>query len=92
MVTSLTNRSSTNTNGSRTVFVTVTADANGANTTLQFLICAANSTEPINLGANAQQQVAHGHQQTGSCFVKCTDTQSGKTTQKFLDLDAASSS
>jgi hypothetical protein len=92
MVKSLTNLSSTNNNGTRTVFVDVAADGGGANTNLQFVICAANSTEPITLAANAQQQVAHAHQETGSCFVTCTDPQSGQTTQKFLNLDAPISS
>lgn len=92
MIIGLTNLRSTNSNGSRSIYVTVTADGQQTDTTLNFLICNNNYPLDIVLGPNQSKEVSVNHNESGQCWVVVTDSSNTQmSTRKFLNLDALES-
>lgn len=92
MVTNMTSPTSTNTNGTRGVCVVIVTDGQETTATIEFLICATTLSKEYKIpSGRKQQKCCVQHTETGRCVVKATETNSGKSKDSFLDLDAAQS-
>lgn len=79
---------STNDENGKFVHVMILSDDESPAASVEFVVCDETKTQACDLETNVTSKVSVEHQQSGTCLVKVTESQSGAYETLRLDLDA----
>ena len=92
MITSLVSLRSINDQNGKSICVRITNDSNRESTIVHFTVCGKPyESAPTTLDPNQELEVCIVHQESGICLVTAIEPKSDKKTERYLDLNAASS-